>query len=53
MIFFNVILLFFPLYLAGPSLAKSSGLPPWLTIWAPNLVLFCAASVLYWLGSRR
>lgn len=51
--FAPAILLFFPLLLAGPSLAKTSGWPAWLAMWSPNLVLFCGASVFLWLAARR
>ncbi|MDJ0973719.1 MAG: LptF/LptG family permease [Planctomycetota bacterium] len=47
------ILLFFPLLLAGPTLAKNSGWPAWFAMWSPNIALFLGANILMWWGARR
>lgn len=47
------ILIFFPLLLAGPSFARSSGLPIWLAMWAPNIILLLVGSGLLVMSARR
>ncbi len=37
--FLPAVLVFFPLYLAGPSLTRTLPLPAWTVMWAPNLLL--------------
>jgi lipopolysaccharide export LptBFGC system permease protein LptF len=51
--FLPAILLFFPLHITGPSIARGTPAPPWLAMWAPNLVLAAVASVLLWRAFRR
>lgn len=46
------IFVFFPLYVAGPPLARR-GVEPWLAMWLPNLVLGAAAMVLTLRAARR
>jgi len=51
--FLPSILIFFPLQIAGSSLARSTPAPPWLAMWAPNLVLGTLACLLLWRAFRR
>ena len=46
-------LTFFPLYVLGPTLARSHGWPAWLALWMPNIVLVAAALVLFVIGRKR
>ena len=50
--FVPCILVFFPLYVAGPPLARR-GVAPWLAMWLPNLLLGAAALVLSIRAARR
>jgi lipopolysaccharide export LptBFGC system permease protein LptF len=50
--FVPALLLFFPLFLAGGSIAKA-GLPIWVGYWLPNLVLFAGAVGLLAWAFRR
>lgn len=45
--FAPAVLLFFPLQISGPSLARNGDLPVWLCMWSPNILLFAIASVLF------
>ncbi len=47
------VLLFFPLQIAGPALARNSGLPPWFAMWLPNFLLLAVALVLLAKAFRR
>ena len=47
------VLLFFPLQIAGPALARSAGIPVWLCMWSPNILLFLVASALALKAVRR
>ena len=51
--FLPSILIFFPLQIAGSSMARSTPLPPWAAMWAPNLVLGTLACILLWKAFRR
>ena len=46
------ILIFFPLYVAGPPLARR-GIAPWTAMWLPNLILGAAAVLLSIRAARR
>lgn len=47
------VLIFFPLQLAGPSIARSTPVPAWLAMWSPNLVLLTLSLILLRRGARR
>lgn len=51
--FLPSVLIFFPLQMAGPSIARSTPVPPWLAMWSPNLVLFAVACLLLTKAFRR
>ena len=51
--FLPAILIFFPLQIAGSSMARSTPLPPWAAMWAPNLVLGALACALLWRAFRK
>ena len=51
--FVPAVLIFFPVLLAGPSLALRSGLPVWIPIWASNMLLGAMACVLLYRAVRR
>lgn len=51
--FVPAVLVFFPLNLAGPSMARGLELPVWLVMWSPNIALGLAAGVLIALAYRR
>ena len=51
--FLPAVLIFFPLQMAGPSIARSAPVPPWLAMWSPNLVLFGVAIALLFRAFRR
>ena len=51
--FLPSILIFFPLQIAGSSMARSTPMPPWLAMWSPNIVLFALTLVLLWRALRR
>ena len=47
------VLLFFPLQISGPSMARNSDLPVWLCMWSPNILLLAIAAVLSAKAVRR
>ncbi len=51
--FLPAILLFFPLHISGPSIARSTPAPEWFAMWSPNLVLLAVSSVLLFKAFRR
>lgn len=51
--FLPAILLFFPLHITGPSIARGTPAPPWLAMWSPNILLFAISSVMLWRAFRR
>ncbi|MDJ0521228.1 MAG: LptF/LptG family permease [Planctomycetota bacterium] len=51
--FAPAVLVFFPLNLAGPSIAKSTPVPAWLAMWSPHLILLAVSLVLLYRGGRR
>jgi lipopolysaccharide export system permease protein len=51
--FLPAVLIFFPLQMAGPSIARSTWVPPWLAMWSPDIVLGLVASVLLAKAFRR
>jgi lipopolysaccharide export system permease protein len=50
--FLPAVLLFFPLFLLGQTLARS-GVPTWLGMWSPNLLLLLLSGVLLAVAFRR
>lgn len=51
--FIPAVILFFPLHIAGPSVARSTAAPPWLAMWSPNLLLLAIGCALLWKAFRR
>lgn len=51
--FLPAVLLFFPLHMTGPAIARATSFPPWVAMWAPNLALAAVAVVLLGLAFRR
>lgn len=47
------VLLFFPLQIAGPAMARNLPLPVWLCMWAPNLLLLAISIALLAKAVRR
>lgn len=47
------VLLFFPLQIAGPAMARNLPMPIWLSMWAPNILLFVLAAILLAKAFRR
>ncbi len=47
------ILTFYPLQIAGPTLARSGSVPPWVVMWLPHVVLTAASCVLLRKAFRR
>ncbi len=51
--FAPAVILFFPLQMTGPSVARGGQVPVWLAMWAPNLLLLGIAAVLLAKAFRR
>jgi lipopolysaccharide export LptBFGC system permease protein LptF len=51
--FLPPVLIYFPLFLAGPYLGRVGTLPAWLVMWLPVFVVGLAGSVLLALAYRR
>jgi lipopolysaccharide export LptBFGC system permease protein LptF len=51
--FLPAVLIFFPLHMTGPSIARSTGLPGWAAMWSPNIVLLVISMVLLGFAFRR
>lgn len=51
--FLPAAVIYAPLMLMGPTMAKSGTFPPWLAMWSPNIVLTLASMVLLSIGLRR
>jgi len=51
--FAPAVAIFFPLQTAGPTLARSGAMPPWLAMWLPNLVILAISCALFVRGARR
>lgn len=47
------VLLFFPLQISGPALARGGAVPVWLCMWAPNILLLVIAAALMLKAGRR
>jgi lipopolysaccharide export system permease protein len=47
------VLTFYPLQIAGPTLARSGSVPPWLIMWLPNILLLAGSVVLLRKAFRR
>ncbi|MDF1700594.1 MAG: LptF/LptG family permease [Planctomycetota bacterium] len=47
------VLIFFPLQIAGPAMARNLPMPIWLSMWAPNILLFVLAAILLAKAFRR
>lgn len=51
--FIAATLLFFPLFLTGPSMSRNERMPSWLAMWAPHMLLGGVSLVLYIKAMRR
>ena len=47
------VLIFTPLFIAGPSIARRDVFSPAVSMWLPNMVLFVLGSLLLWRAFRR
>ena len=47
------VLLYFPVFLSGPTIGTRTGVPPWLAMWSANLVVGVAGLAILVLAFRR
>ena len=51
--FLPPLLIYFPLFVAGPALGRKEVMPPWLVMWLPILVVAGLGSILLFLAYRK
>jgi lipopolysaccharide export LptBFGC system permease protein LptF len=51
--FLPAVLMFFPLHITGPSIARNLGVAPWAAMWAPNVLLLLTSGLLLARAFRR
>ncbi len=51
--FLPAVLIFFPLHMTGPSIARNTPLTPWMAMWSPNIVLLSLSFLLLAIAFRR
>ena len=51
--FLPAVLLFFPLHMTGPSIARATPLEPWMAMWLPNILMFTISMVMLAIAFRR